>query len=72
MPGKRYSVEQIVATLREAERLQAQGETIAQVALRAPRQAQGAAHGFFSSFVRLATPGKTEWTASSEGREDLV
>jgi transposase-like protein len=34
MPGKRYSVEQIVATLREAERLQAQGQTIAQVCKR--------------------------------------
>jgi len=31
MPGKRYSAEQIVAKLREAERLQAQGKTIAQV-----------------------------------------
>ena len=28
MPGKRYSVEQIVAKLREAERLQGQGMTI--------------------------------------------
>ena len=31
MPGKRYSTEQIVAKLREAEKLQAQGKTIAQV-----------------------------------------
>jgi hypothetical protein len=31
MPGKRYSVEQIVAKLREAERLQGQGQTIPQV-----------------------------------------
>ncbi len=31
MPGKRYSVEQIVAKLREAERLQGQGATIPQV-----------------------------------------
>ena len=31
MPGKRYSVEQIVAKLREAERLQGQGMTIPQV-----------------------------------------
>jgi putative transposase len=31
MPGKRYSVEQIVAKLREAERLQGQGLTIPQV-----------------------------------------
>ena len=30
MPGKRYSVEQIVAKLREAEKLQAQGATIPQ------------------------------------------
>ena len=30
MPGKRYSVEQIVAKLREAERLQGQGATIPQ------------------------------------------
>jgi putative transposase len=28
MPGKRYTVEQIVAKLREAERLQGQGMTI--------------------------------------------
>lgn len=28
MPGKRYSTEQIVAKLREAEKLQAQGATI--------------------------------------------
>ncbi|MGH3019056.1 MAG: transposase [Gaiellaceae bacterium] len=34
MPSKRYSVEQIVAKLREAERLQAQGQTIAQVCKR--------------------------------------
>ncbi len=34
MPAKRYSVEQIVAKLREAERLQAQGQTIAQVCKR--------------------------------------
>lgn len=31
MPGKRYSPEQIVAKLREAERLQGQGQTIPQV-----------------------------------------
>lgn len=31
MPGKRFSVEQIVAKLREAERLQGQGMTIPQV-----------------------------------------
>lgn len=31
MPGKRYSVEQIVAKLREAERLQGQGMTIPQL-----------------------------------------
>ena len=31
MPGKRYTVEQIVAKLREAERLQGQGQTIPQV-----------------------------------------
>ncbi len=31
MPGRRYSVEQIVAKLREAEKLQAQGQTVAQV-----------------------------------------
>ena len=31
MPGKRYSTEQIVAKLREAEKMQAQGKTIAQV-----------------------------------------
>lgn len=30
MPAKRYSAEQIVAKLREAERLQAQGSTIPQ------------------------------------------
>jgi hypothetical protein len=29
MPAKRYSVEQIVAKLREAERLQGQGRTAA-------------------------------------------
>jgi putative transposase len=34
MPSKRYSVEQIVAKLREAERLQGQGQTIAQVCKR--------------------------------------
>jgi putative transposase len=34
MPARRYSVEQIVAKLREAERLQAQGQTIAQVCKR--------------------------------------
>jgi transposase-like protein len=34
MPGKRYSVEQIVAKLREAERLQGQGQTIPQVCKR--------------------------------------
>jgi transposase-like protein len=34
LPSKRYSVEQIVAKLREAERLQAQGQTIAQVCKR--------------------------------------
>jgi transposase-like protein len=34
MPATRYSVEQIVAKLREAERLQAQGATIAQVCKR--------------------------------------
>ena len=31
MPGKRYSTEQIVAKLREAEKLQGQGQTIPQV-----------------------------------------
>jgi transposase-like protein len=31
VPGKRYSTEQIVAKLREAEKLQAQGVTIPQV-----------------------------------------
>ena len=31
MPGKRFSVEQIVAKLREAEKLQGQGATIPQV-----------------------------------------
>ena len=34
MPGKRFSVEQIVAKLREAERLQGQGMTIPQVCKR--------------------------------------
>lgn len=34
MKGKRYSIEQIVARLREAEKLQAQGLTIAQVCKR--------------------------------------
>jgi transposase-like protein len=34
MPSKRYSVEQIVAKSREAERLQAQGQTIAQLCKR--------------------------------------
>ena len=34
MPGKRYSVEQIVAKLREAERLQGQGLTIPQLCKR--------------------------------------
>ncbi|MEK6253039.1 MAG: transposase [Actinomycetota bacterium] len=34
MPNKRYSVEQIVAKLREAEKLQGQGLTIAQVCKR--------------------------------------
>lgn len=34
MKGKRYSVEQIIAKLREAEKLQAQGMTIAQVCKR--------------------------------------
>jgi transposase-like protein len=34
MPARKYSVEQIVAKLREAERLQAQGQTIAQVCKR--------------------------------------
>jgi transposase-like protein len=32
--GKRYSVEQIIARLREAEKLQAQGMTVAQVCKR--------------------------------------
>ena len=31
MPGKRYSTEQIVAKLREAEKLQGQGHTVPQV-----------------------------------------
>ena len=31
MPGKRFSVEQVVAKLREAEKLQGQGATIPQV-----------------------------------------
>lgn len=34
MKGKRYSVEQIIARLREAEKLQAQGMTIAQTCKR--------------------------------------
>lgn len=34
MPQRKYSVEQIVAKLREAEKLQAQGMTIAQVCKR--------------------------------------
>ena len=34
MPGKRFAVEQIVAKLREAERLQGQGQTIPQVCKR--------------------------------------
>lgn len=34
MPTRKYSVEQIVAKLREAERLQGQGQTIAQVCKR--------------------------------------
>lgn len=34
MPSKKYSAEQIVAKLREAERLQGQGLTIAQVCKR--------------------------------------
>lgn len=34
MPGKRFSVEQIVAKLREAEKLQGQGATIPQVCKR--------------------------------------
>jgi len=34
MPGKRYSVEQIIAKLREAEKLQGQGQTIPQVCKR--------------------------------------
>lgn len=34
MPGKRFSVEQIVAKLREAERLQGQGQSIPQVCKR--------------------------------------
>lgn len=34
MPGKRFSVEQIVAKLREAEKLQGQGQTIPQVCKR--------------------------------------
>lgn len=34
MPSRKYSVEQIVAKLREAERLQGQGLTIAQVCKR--------------------------------------
>ena len=31
MPGKRYTPEQIVTKLREAERMQGQGQTVAQV-----------------------------------------
>jgi putative transposase len=34
MPAKRFTVEQIVAKLREAERLQGQGQTIPQVCKR--------------------------------------
>jgi putative transposase len=34
MPGKRYSTEQIIAKLREAEKLQAQGATIPAVCKR--------------------------------------
>ena len=34
MPGRRYSTEQIVAKLREAEKLQGQGQTIPQVCKR--------------------------------------
>jgi putative transposase len=34
MPSKKYSVEQIVSKLREAERLQGQGLTIAQLCKR--------------------------------------
>ncbi len=34
MPARKYSIEQIVAKLREAERLQGQGQTIAQVCKR--------------------------------------
>ena len=34
MPSRKYSVEQIVAKLREAERLQGQGLTIAQMCKR--------------------------------------
>lgn len=34
MRGKKYSVEQIIAKLREGEKLQAQGMTIAQVCKR--------------------------------------
>jgi transposase-like protein len=34
MPAKRYSVEQIIAKLREAEKLQGQGMTVAQVCKR--------------------------------------
>jgi len=34
MKGKKYAVEQIIAKLREAEKLQAQGMTIAQVCKR--------------------------------------
>jgi transposase-like protein len=34
MPNKRYTVEQIIAKLREAEKLQAQGQSIGQVCKR--------------------------------------
>ena len=34
MPGKKFTVEQIVAKLREAERLQGQGQTIPQACKR--------------------------------------
>jgi hypothetical protein len=42
MPAKRYSVEQIVPKLREAEKLQAQGATIARVCKRLGIQAVSA------------------------------
>jgi hypothetical protein len=42
MPAKRYSVEQIVGQAEEAERLQAQGRTIAQVCKRSPWPLRGA------------------------------